>query len=98
MPQTGNNHNPLTVSSGGDEFLGCMSYLLQIMIELIMKKKPLIETNPYLRDPELRKYLIERNVASSCAIEGVRVKYPKFTKKLQKKMREAAQEAQNKNR
>jgi hypothetical protein len=66
-----------------------------------MPKKPLIETNPYLRDPELRKFLIERSVASSSAIEGVKVTYPKFTKRLQKKMREAAaaaQKAQDKNR
>jgi len=59
-----------------------------------MGKKSLLETNPYLKDPELRKFLIERSVASSCAIEGVHVTYPKFTKKLQKKMREAAAAAQ----
>lgn len=65
-----------------------------------MKKKSLKETNPYLKDPELRKYFIEQSVASSSAIEGVRVKYPKFTKELKKKMRDiaAAQEAQKKNR
>lgn len=70
------------------------------VIKLTMKKKSLLETNPYLRDPELRKYLIEQFVASSSAIEGVRVKYPKFTKKLQKKMDEIAdaQEAQEKKR
>ena len=70
------------------------------MIKLIMKKKSLLETNPYLKDPELRKYLIEQFVASSTAIEGVHVKYPKFTKELKKKMRDiaAAQEAQKKNR
>ena len=63
-----------------------------------MRKKSLLETNPYLKDPELRKFLIEQSVASSSAIEGVHVKYPKFTKKLQKKMREivAAQEAAKK--
>lgn len=59
-----------------------------------MRKKSLVETNPYLRDPELRKYLIEQFVASSSAIEGVKVTYPKFTKRLQKKMREAAAAAQ----
>jgi len=70
------------------------------MVKLIMKKKSLLETNPYLKDPELRKYLIEQFVASSSAIEGVHVKYPKFTKKLQKKMRDiaATQTAQNKSR
>ena len=57
-----------------------------------------METNPYLKDPELCKYLIDQFVASSSAIEGVHVKYPKFTKKLQKKMNNitAAQEAQKK--
>lgn len=70
------------------------------MIKLIMKKKSLLETNPYLKDPELRKFLIERCVASSTAIEGVHVKYPKFTKELKKKMCDiaAAQEARKKNR
>jgi len=67
-----------------------------IMIKLIMRKKSLLETNPYLKDSELRKFLIEQCVASSSAIEGVHVKYPKFTKKLKKKMRDiaAAQKAQ----
>ena len=59
-----------------------------------MKKKSLIETNPYLKDPELRKFLIERSVASSTAVEGVHVKYPEFTKELKKKMREATAAAQ----
>jgi hypothetical protein len=63
-----------------------------------MKKKSLLETNPYLKDPELRKFLIQQCVASSSAIEGVHVTYPKFTKKLKKKMREIAdaQEAEKK--
>jgi hypothetical protein len=70
------------------------------MIKLTMKKKSLLETNPYLKDPELRKFLIERFVASSSAIEGVHVKYPKFTKELKKKMRDiaAAKEARKRNR
>lgn len=65
-----------------------------------MSKKSLIETNPYLKDPELRKYLIEQFVASSTAIEGVSVKYPKFTKELKKKMRDiaVAQEAKKRKR
>lgn len=68
--------------------------------KLIMKKKSLLETNPYLKGPELRAALIEISVASSTAIEGVHVKYPKFTKELKKKMRNitAAQEAQKKKR
>jgi hypothetical protein len=70
------------------------------MIKFIMPPKPLKETSPYLRDPELRKYLIQQSVASSTAIEGVRVKYPKFTRDLKKKMRDIAdaQDAHKKNR
>lgn len=33
--------------------------------------KPLIETNPYLKDPEKRKSLFITTVSSSTAIEGV---------------------------
>lgn len=71
-----------------------------VMIKLTMKKKSLLETNPYLKDPELRAALIERFVATSTAIEGVHIKVPKLSKKLIKKMREieAAREAQNKSR
>jgi hypothetical protein len=63
-----------------------------------MKKKSLLETNPYLKDPELRAALIEISVASSTAVEGVRIKIPKLSRKLIKKMREitAAQEARKK--
>lgn len=60
------------------------------MIKLIMKKKSLLETNPYLKDPELRDALIEQFVASSTAIEGVHIKIPKLSKKLKKKMRDIA--------
>jgi hypothetical protein len=65
-----------------------------------MKKKSLLETNPYLKDPELRAALIERFVATSTAIEGVNIKIPKLSRKMIKKMREiaAAQEARNKRR
>lgn len=34
-----------------------------------MKDKPLIETNPYLRDPAQREELVIRNVLSSTAVE-----------------------------
>lgn len=34
-------------------------------------KKSLLETNPYLKDPEQRKRLIRRSVVSSFAIEGI---------------------------
>ena len=37
-----------------------------------MKKKPLKETNPYLKDPLLREEMILRSVISSSAIEGIR--------------------------
>ncbi|MEK6901340.1 MAG: hypothetical protein AABX37_03295 [Nanoarchaeota archaeon] len=37
-----------------------------------MKKKSLIETNPYLKDPLLREELILRSVISSSAVEGIR--------------------------
>lgn len=36
-----------------------------------MHKKPLIETNPYLKDPKKREAMINRSVISSTAIEGV---------------------------
>ena len=65
-----------------------------------MPKKSLLETNPYLKDPELRAYLIERFVVSSTAIEGVHFKYPKLTREIRKKMREiaTAQQSQDKSR
>ena len=34
-----------------------------------MKQRPLIETNPYLRDPEKLRKLLFTNVSSSTAIE-----------------------------
>ena len=37
------------------------------------KEKPLSETNPYFRDPKLRKKMILISAASSGAIEGIRV-------------------------
>jgi len=38
-----------------------------------MKKKSLIETNPYLKDPKALQAAITRHAVSSFAIEGVRV-------------------------
>ena len=35
----------------------------------VMSEKPLIETNPYLKDPEQRRALIYTAVTSSTAIE-----------------------------
>ena len=57
-----------------------------------MSKKPLIETNPFLKDPELRKALIDRSVASSSAIEGIKIKYPKLTKSARKKFSKLVRE------
>jgi hypothetical protein len=37
-----------------------------------MKRKPLKETNPYLKDPLLREEMILRSVISSSAVEGIR--------------------------
>jgi len=39
-----------------------------------MKKRPLIETNTYLRDPEKREVAITISAATSSAIEGVSCK------------------------
>jgi hypothetical protein len=44
-----------------------------------MSIKPLIETNPYLKDPAKRKTLLDKSVATSTAIEGVRVVFRKTT-------------------
>lgn len=38
-----------------------------------MKKKSLIETNPYLKDPKVYEAMLNVNVISSSAIEGVRL-------------------------
>lgn len=37
-----------------------------------MKTKPLIETNPYLKDPATRERLISRSVRTSCGVEGIK--------------------------
>jgi|LGVE01.1.fsa_nt_gb hypothetical protein len=37
-------------------------------------KDSLINSNPYLKDPAVRKRTLTRNVESSSAIEGIRVK------------------------
>ena len=34
-------------------------------------KKSLLETNPYLKDPERRRLLLRRSMISSFAIEGI---------------------------
>ncbi len=40
-----------------------------------MKRKPLSETNPYIKDPEKREKLIAISVATSCGVEGVKVDF-----------------------
>jgi len=37
-------------------------------------KKSLLETNPYLKDPDQRKRLLRRSLVSSFAIEGIYLK------------------------
>ena len=44
-------------------------------------EKPLSETNPYLRDPKLRKKMIVVAAATSAAIEGIRVPQKKLIAK-----------------
>ena len=40
-----------------------------------MKMKPLSETNPFLKDPDLREEFIIRSVMTSCGVEGVNVDF-----------------------
>ncbi len=37
-------------------------------------KKPLTETNQYLRDPVMREKLITQSVRTSCGVEGIKAK------------------------
>lgn len=39
-------------------------------------QKPLLTTNRYLKDPELRALLTQRSVADSCLVEGIQVEKP----------------------
>jgi len=52
-----------------------------------MSKKSLKETNPYLKDPELREALISLSVSSSTAVEGVLTKYSRLSKTAKKKLK-----------
>lgn len=36
-------------------------------------KKSLIDTNPYLKDPVMRKKLAERSVRTSSGVEGIKL-------------------------
>lgn len=57
------------------------------MLKLIMSKKSLIKTNPYLKNPQQREELLYTSVSSSTAIEGVLTTdaYDKKTLKKKKK-------------
>ncbi len=53
----------------------------------LMKTRPLIETNPYLKNAAMREKLVTRSVVTSCGVEGVAVDFSKaadikITKKL----------------
>lgn len=37
-----------------------------------MKTKALIDTNPYLKNEEMREKLISRSVRTSCGVEGIK--------------------------
>lgn len=41
-----------------------------------MKKKPLIQTNPYLKDSFLRDQMFTTTTVSSAAVEGVKIDFP----------------------
>lgn len=53
-----------------------------------MHKKSLLQTNPYLKNPELGKELLYQSVSSSTAVEGVLTEYPKLSKSAKKKLKE----------
>ena len=54
------------------------------MKQIIDRKRPLIETNPYLRDPEQRDRLIARSVLTSSAVEGIHLSPEIFQKRTNK--------------
>jgi hypothetical protein len=49
-----------------------------------MSKRPLVETNPYLRKPKGRRALLYTSVSSSTAIEGVHAAFSQALKLPQK--------------
>jgi hypothetical protein len=63
------------------------------MVKLIMRKKSLKETNPFLKDPKLRKALIEQSVSSSTAVEGVLTKYQRLSRSAKKKLMSVVRES-----
>ncbi|GBE41348.1 hypothetical protein BMS3Bbin09_01246 [bacterium BMS3Bbin09] len=55
------------------------------MVKYSMSKKPLIETNPYLKDRKKYKSALITNVSTSSAIEGINCLFTKKSKKTSKK-------------
>ena len=49
-----------------------------------MSKKSLLETNPFLKDPEMRMKIIETVTVSSSSIEGVRAAAEQAMKNITK--------------
>ena len=47
------------------------------MLSFFVNGKPLIETNPYLKDPKKRQLSLYTAVSSSTAIEGVHIAFSK---------------------
>jgi len=47
--------------------------------------KPLIETNPYLKNADVRDRLISRSVRSSCGVEGIKAFDGELTIKITKR-------------
>ena len=54
------------------------------MVKYNMSKKPLIETNPYLKNHKKYKSALITNVLSSSAIEGIHCSFTKKSKKTAK--------------
>ena len=52
------------------------------MLKYNMSKKSLLETNPYLKNPKVRKQIIEIVTVSSSAIEGVHAPARKAVKNI----------------
>jgi hypothetical protein len=52
-----------------------------------MRSKSLLKTNPYLKDPELRKDIIETFVLSSSSIEGVHAAAERALSNISKRQR-----------
>lgn len=67
---------------GGEEQIRTEDINQFIWYNKTMSTKPLIETNPYLRDPSQRKKLLYSTAVSSTAIEGVHVAVAKEIKAI----------------